>query len=195
MIIDFAPLELKDRYKIMSRTIIPRPIAWIVTEEKGIVNIAPFSYFMALSSNPPTVIVSIGHKKDGSPKDTLKHIRNTKKCTICFVTPQMAQLMDATSESLPEEISEAEKFGIETKRALQDFPPIIQASPAAFFCTLHQEIELGGKTVPLILKIEHYFVDDEHYREDLAFEFAFVARAGKEYRLCEKKIDLDRKDH
>ncbi len=188
MIIDFAPLQLKDRYKIMSRTIIPRPIAWIVTEENGIINIAPFSYFMALSSEPPTVIVSIGHKKDGSPKDTLKHIRNTKKCTICFVTPQMIELMDATSESLPEEISEAKKFGIATKRVIEDFPPIIQASPAAFFCTLYQEIELGGKTVPLILEIEHYFIEDSYYKEELAFEFDFVARVGKGYRLCSKTL-------
>ena len=189
MIIDFHDLELKQRYKIMSRTIIPRPIAWIVTEGKAL-NIAPFSYFMALSSNPPTLIVSIGHKKDGTPKDTLKNILEYKKCTICSVTPKHLSAMEATSESLPEEISEAEHFGIATKKIHPDFPPIVEDSPSAFFCSLYQVVDLeGSKTIPLILKIESYYVDDSYYDENYNFEFNLVARVGREYRLCDKKIE------
>ncbi len=189
MIINFSDLELKHRYKIMSRTIIPRPIAWIVTEGKTL-NIAPFSYFMALSSNPPTLIVSVGHKKDGTPKDTLKNILEHKKCTICSVTPNHLSAMEATSESLPEEISEAKEFGIATKKIHPDFPPIIEKAPSAFFCSLHQVVDLKqSKTIPLILKIESYYVDDSYYDENFNFEFDLVARVGREYRLCNKKIE------
>ncbi|BCD68835.1 flavin reductase family protein [Nitratiruptor sp. YY09-18] len=188
MIIDFDTLELKDRYKIMSRTIIPRPIAWIVTEGKSL-NIAPFSYFMALSSEPPTLIVSIGHKKNRDPKDTLANIRSQKRCTICFVTPEQITKMHQSSEPLPSEVSEASHFGIATTKILKDFPPVIDDSPAAFFCTLHQEIELGGKTIPLILKIEEYYIKDELFDKNYDFDFHFVARVGKEYRLCDKVIE------
>ena len=67
MFYNFEELEAKDRYKIMSNTIIPRPIAWIVTEDE-VVNVAPFSYFTGLSSNPATILVSIGTKKSGEKK-------------------------------------------------------------------------------------------------------------------------------
>ncbi|SMC08558.1 flavin reductase family protein [Nitratiruptor tergarcus] len=189
MIIDFSPLELKYRYKIMSRSIIPRPIAWIVTEGKTL-NIAPFSYFMALSSNPPTLIVSIGHKKDGTQKDTLKNILQTKKCTICSVTPDQITQMHASSESLPEEVSEAEAFGIATKRIVEDFPPIITDSPSAFFCELNQVVDLSGsKTIPLIVEIKKYYIADNYFDPNYNFELDLVARVGREYRLCNKKIE------
>jgi len=67
--------KVNESYKLMAQTIIPRPIAWVVTEDEGVVNIAPFSYFIGLSSDPATVLISVGHKPDGSPKDTLANIR------------------------------------------------------------------------------------------------------------------------
>ncbi|MGB5866837.1 MAG: flavin reductase, partial [Arcobacteraceae bacterium] len=85
MIIDYKDVNDLNRYKIMSDTVVPRPIAWIVTEDDGVINAAPFSYFVPLSSNPPVVIVSIGQKEAGVPKDSLHNILKHKKATICFV--------------------------------------------------------------------------------------------------------------
>ncbi len=188
MILDFSSLDTASRYKAMSNTIVPRPIAWVVTEGKAL-NIAPFSYFTGLSSEPPTLLISVGHKADGSPKDTLKNILEKKKCTICSVTPSQLTKMDATAASLDEEVSEAEAFAIETKKLLDDFPPIIQGSPAAFFCTLYQKVDLqGSKTVPLILKIEHFFLEDSLYDEKLHFSLSTVARIGHGYGICDKNI-------
>ncbi len=190
MIVDFDSLELKNRYKIMSRTIIPRPIAWIVTEGKAI-NIAPFSYFMALSSNPATLVVSIGHKKDGSQKDTLKNILHTKRCTICSVTPKHLMKMHQSSESLEYDESEAEQFGIETLKVVEDFPPMVQEAPTALFCTLYQTIELpDSKTIPLILEIQKAYIDDNVTDENFNIQFDPVARIGREYALCDRRIQM-----
>lgn len=79
MILDYKELEDLNRYKVMSDTVVPRPIAWIVTEDGGVINAAPFSYFIPISSNPATLIVSIGQKESGIPKDTLANILKTKK--------------------------------------------------------------------------------------------------------------------
>ena len=191
MIIRFEELQLKDRYKIMSCSIIPRPIAWIITEnkrDKGI-NIAPFSYFTALSSEPPTLIVSIGHKKEGSPKDTLANILTTQKCTICSVIPQHLQQMHQSSQSLEYGRSEAKEFGIPTKQVVEDYPPMIVGSPTALFCSLYQTIDLkGSKTVPVILKIDKAYMDDTLINERFDIEFVPVGRVGKEYCICDKKI-------
>ena len=64
--------EVNETYKLMAQTIIPRPIAWVVTEDEGVVNIAPFSYFIGLSSDPAIcACFGIGHKADSTPKDTV----------------------------------------------------------------------------------------------------------------------------
>ena len=89
MILDYKDIDDLNRYKIMSGTVIPRPIAWIVTEDEGVLNAAPFSYFIPISSNPALLIVAIGKKDDGSPKDSLANILKHKKATICFVNKIM----------------------------------------------------------------------------------------------------------
>jgi flavin reductase (DIM6/NTAB) family NADH-FMN oxidoreductase RutF len=175
----------------MSQTIIPRPIAWVVTGDEGVVNIAPFSYFTGLSSEPATVIISAGHKQNGEPKDTLANIRKHRKCTICMVAEQDLARMHYSSKELPHEISEAEKYGIETTRLKEGFPPAIESTPVAYFCTLYQEIDLGGgSTVPLILKLQEIYVNDEVLTdpEHLHIDFNPVARIGKSYAFLGEKI-------
>ena len=180
MIFEYDKIEPNQRYKLMSQTVIPRPIAWIVTKNKEI-NIAPFSYFIPLSSNPPILIVSIGHKLDDTPKDTLKNIRLTKKCTICIPNLEDKEDVIKTSASLDYEVSEAKEFNIKTKEILSDFPPIIQGSKVAFFCELYQEIKIEkSRTIPLILQIKSQFIDDEIFSGD-QIDFSPLGRVGSEY--------------
>ena len=193
MLINYKDKTLNDRYKLMSQTIIPRPIAWICTEDlEGNINIAPFSYFTGLSSNPPTMIVSIGHKSDETPKDTLKNLRDSKKCTICMVDEAHLNKMHFSSKELDSSISEAELFGIETKKILEDFPPMVKDIPSAFFCELYQEIELkDSKTVPMIVEIKAQYIDEKIIKdfEKLTIDYEPVARVGKSYALLGKKIE------
>ncbi len=192
MLIDYSDKPLTQRYQLMAQTIIPRPIAWIVTQnEKGVINIAPFSYFMGLSSEPPTMIVSIGHKSDGSQKDTLKNIRESKKCTICMVDEAHLEQMHFSSKELDESESEAAAFDIKTKVISQDFPPMIEGVPSAFFCEFYQEIKLkGSKTIPLVLEIKEQFIDDSilSNKEKITLDYEPLARVGKSYALLGKKI-------
>ena len=184
MIFDLSDKKINDKYKLMAQTIIPRPIAWVVTEDDGIINIAPFSYFIGLSSNPATVMVSVGHKSNGLPKDTLANIRKNKKCTICMVDESNLEKMHYSSKELPQEISESELFDIKTKIMFDDFPPVIEDVPCAYFCTFNQEINLGDSlTIPLILNVEQIFVKDDNItnKERLTIEFNPVARIGKSY--------------
>jgi len=177
-------------YKLMSQTIIPRPIAWVVTQNRGVLNIAPFSYFIGLSSNPPTAILSVGHKSDGSPKDTLLNLRETKKCVVCFTELKDLDKMHLSSKSLDMSISEADEFNIPTQKILEDFPPIIEDTPCAYFCTYNQELDISKSTIPIILDIKSLFVNDRIIKdkENLAIEFEPIARVGKGYRLLGEEI-------
>ncbi len=183
--------QINGTYKLMAQTIIPRPIAWVVTEDKGVVNIAPFSYFIGLSSSPATVLISVGHKADGLEKDTLANIRKHQKCTICMVQESNLEKMHFSSKGLRHEESEAEAFGIDTMCEKEGFPPRISAAPVAYYCTLNQEIDLGGgKTIPLVLNVEEIFVNDEAIidKEKLTISFKPVARIGKSYAFLGENV-------
>ncbi len=192
MLVDYENKELTQRYQLMAQTIIPRPIAWIVTQdEQGLLNIAPFSYFMGLSSEPATMIVSIAHKSDGSQKDTLKNIRQMKKCTICMVDEAHLEAMHFSSKELASHESEATVFDIETKKLVDGFPPMVSGVPSAFFCEFYQEIELkGSQNVPLIVEIKAQFIDDTIIsdKENITLDYAPLARVGKSYALLGKNI-------
>ncbi len=168
-------LSPQEIYKLMATYIVPRPIAWIVTQnEEGLINIAPFSYFAPLSSTPPSVVVSIGHKEDATPKDTLANIRKSKKATICMVPQEFMERMHLSSKALDANVSEAEFFDIPTIEKIQEFAPMVEGVSVAFFCELLQEIDLqGSSTVPLVLEIKHTFVADNPQTP--------IARIGRSY--------------
>ncbi len=184
--------RVNETYKLMSQTIIPRPIAWAVTEDEGVINIAPFSYFTALSSSPASVLISVGHKADGTPKDTLFNIRKHQKCTICMVEEKDLEKMHLSSKSLDKALSEAEIFHIETVKTFTDYPPMIKGVASAYFCTFNQEIDLeGSSTIPLVLNVKHIFVDDRVITdtEHLNISFSPVARTGRSYAFLGEDVN------
>ena len=90
MIINFSELKPTQIYKTMIQTVIPRPIAWTLTEnENGTYNLAPFSYFNAIGSNPPMVSLSIGKRRDGRDKDTKRNIEEEKFLQFIFLPSKM----------------------------------------------------------------------------------------------------------
>lgn len=181
MVIDYSEITHRDRYIYMSSCAIPRPIAWIVTSGK-VINIAPFSYFIPISTTPPAFIVCIGHKRDGSPKDSLRNIRESKVCTICIPTEEMAALVDMTGNEIPPQESEAERFNIDLVDIEDGYPPVIKEVKTAFFCTLMEELKVGeGITVPLILEIKKHFVDDSAIDKNGKVTFHPLARVGRSY--------------
>jgi flavin reductase (DIM6/NTAB) family NADH-FMN oxidoreductase RutF len=192
MIIEFDQIEGVDRYKVMSTGLSPRPIAWISTysETEGAqkVNLAPFSYITPLSSTPPSVVVSIGHKKgDKSPKDTMVNLLNGGRCTITLPTLELKEAMELSGAEEPYEISESEKYTIEMQELDNEYPPMVKGAKIAFMCSFLQQVELeGSPTVPLILKIEKVYVDDEHIDEGLHIDWLNFARVGKDYYRLEK---------
>ncbi len=192
MILDYSQLVPTDRYKLMAQCVVPRPIAWIATEDNGVLNLAPFSYFTPLSSEPPTLIVSVGHKSDGTPKDTLANLRKTGRCTLCLVSEDLLEPMHYSSQALPHAQSEAERFGIPTAQVFEGFPSMVEGAPSAFACTLMQEVDLpGSKTRPLILRIERQYIDDDRIvnPERHYLECDLIGRAGPKYVRMGERIE------
>ncbi|WP_456393885.1 flavin reductase family protein [Nitratifractor sp.] len=192
MLYEYDRLEAGDRYKLMAQSVVPRPIAWIVSEsEGGIFNVAPFSYFTPLSSEPPTLIVSVGHRPDGRPKDTLHNLRERGRCTLCLPAPEQIEAMHYSSKPLEPGEGEAERFGIALTEWIPGFPPRIAGAPTAFACRLLQEVDLpGSKTRPLILEIVAQYLEDGCVTdpERLRLHCETLARVGAAYATLSEPI-------
>jgi flavin reductase (DIM6/NTAB) family NADH-FMN oxidoreductase RutF len=190
MLIDFKEKTASERYHLMSSTVIPRPIAWIATEGE-VLNIAPFSYFTPLSSEPATLIVSIGHRTDGTPKDTLRNLRESKKCVVCIIDEDHFESMHLSSKGLDAAQSEIKVFDITTKTMIEGFPPMPEGIKIAFFCEYLQEVDLkGSRTIPVIIEIKHLYLDNEIISdtEKITLAFSSIARVGRKYATLSKNI-------
>ena len=113
MRIDPAGMEARDLYRLMISVVVPRPIAWVSTRsESGVVNAAPFSYFQALSSRPPMIMIAIGNKRGGTVKDTRRNIEETGEFVVNVVSEDAGEAMVRTSQAFAYGVSEFDEVGI-----------------------------------------------------------------------------------
>lgn len=142
---DFDSLSEDKRYKLMLATVLPRPIAWVTTQDRnGLVNAAPFSFFNAFGTEPPTVGIGVGRNSPTQPKDTGANIRATEEFVVNLVPFEAAERMRASSMPFPPDVSEITAVDLATSPSLRVAPPRIDDSPVAFECRFMQEIRLGN---------------------------------------------------
>ncbi|MCP4433249.1 MAG: flavin reductase family protein [Gammaproteobacteria bacterium] len=204
MIIPFDTLSPNKVYFTMIQTLVPRPVAWVISEnpDKSL-NLAPFSYFNAICSDPPLILMSIGLKPDGSPKDTRLNIEAGQDFVVHIAHRELAALVTQTSATLPRGDSELERSGLETC----DFPgsrlPRLKDCRIAYACKLHDLQEIGNAPQALIFgEVTHIYIDDEVIELDakgrvkvLADKIDPIARlGGGEYASFGEIIDIPRPD-
>jgi len=202
MYIDFGTGTPQQAYFTMTQTIIPRPIAWIVSENtNGSINLAPFSYFNAVSSNPPLVMISAGIKPGGVAKDTLNNIRQRKDFVLHIVSLEQLDAMNQSSANLPSGESEVEMLGLETVALEGSRLPRLADAKVAFACRLYDIHYIGSDPQALILgQVEGLYVDDSVVGKDdkgrtkiLAERINPIGRLGaNEYVTFGERLSRDR---
>ena len=139
-------LTLAERYRFLIGAIVPRPIALVSTiSTDGLPNLAPFSFFNGIGSNPMTVLFCPGNHPDGSEKDTLKNAKpetegGVGEFVINLAVEKYAREVSGASEPLPRDESEFELTGLEMAPSVAVRPPRVAASPIAFECKTIQVI-------------------------------------------------------
>lgn len=158
---DFTTLSPADAYKLMVSTIVPRPIAWVVTQSAdGSVNAAPYSFFNAISGEPPLVVIGVGGRDDGRLKDTAANIRATGQFVVNMVSDSMVKPMVVTAVDFETGIDEVQKAGLTTLPSVKIAPPRIAESPVAFECEVFQTISMPGKRDLVIGRIVMMHIDE-----------------------------------
>jgi flavin reductase (DIM6/NTAB) family NADH-FMN oxidoreductase RutF len=138
-------LGQRETYKLLIGCVVPRPIAWVSTiDPAGVLNLAPFSFFNAIGSNPPAISISISYADAASPrKDTLRNISDTGEFVVNIVDEDLAQAMNATSANYPPDVDEFEIAGLSAAPCIAVRPPRVDGAPVSLECKLFTLVPVG----------------------------------------------------
>lgn len=137
MIFDCSNLNASTLYPLLAGTVVPRPIAWVSTvDQAGRSNLAPFSFFQLITDAPPTLMISVNRKADGSAKDTSMNVQATQQLIVHLVSPSQVALMNASAANFAAGVSEIEALHIPTVAATIVKPPRLAESLVSFECEL-----------------------------------------------------------
>lgn len=149
---NISQLSVRDRHKLLSALVLPRPIAWVTSmSSTGEVNAAPFSFFNLMGSDPAIVVLGIGNSDRGADrlKDTARNIETVKEFVIQLVTEPLVGKMNQTATDFPAGVNELEMAGLTSAPSVQVKPPRIAESPVHMECRHVSTVEIGNTRVIL----------------------------------------------
>lgn len=145
MFIDPAGSE-QFKPSILNALVAPRPIGWISTmDAQGRVNLAPFSYFNAISTTPPMVVFSANAPADRQEKDTLSNVRVVPEFVANFPCWDLRRAVNATSAPAPHGTSEFEIAALTPAPSMRVRPPRVAEAPANLECRVVQIVDLPAQ--------------------------------------------------
>ena len=189
MQIDPSQNSAPDNYKLLTNLVVPRPIAWVSTvDDAGVVNLAPFSFFNAVSGNPLYVVVSVGRnespQKDGTVKDTARNILAGREFVVNLVTEELFDAMNVSAADFPYGESELLAAGLHAAPSVKVKPPRVAQAQASLECKLHDTVKLGENTL-VIGEVVMFHVADRLMGPRMHIEgFAPIGRLGSPSMYC-----------
>ena len=202
MIYDPSEHPLLETHKLMIGSIVPRPIAFVSTLSKdGFENLAPFSYFNGICSNPPSIMFCPARRGyDGKTKDTLNNIRDTEEFAVNIVSEDFAEQMVSTSTDFEPEVNEFEVSGLTPEPCQKIAPPKVAEAKISFECKLNKIIPVGnegpGGGFVIIGTIVLFHIDDDVYEDgyiNLGKLRPIGRLAGNMYTRTTDKLEIIRK--
>jgi flavin reductase (DIM6/NTAB) family NADH-FMN oxidoreductase RutF len=182
----------------------PRPIGWISSmDDKGALNLAPFSFFNAMSDNPPTIVMGFsGTHSEGGPKDTLANIQATGEFVSNVVTYEIRDNMNATSEMVARAVNEFDLANLTAIPSNMVQVPRVKESPVNMECKLLDVIDLPSNDPERPNRMVLGQVVGIHIDESIITDgmidmgkFHPLARLGyKDYTAVKDVFSLDRPD-
>jgi len=202
MILKAEDLSIKDNYKLIIGSVLPRPIALVSSlSENGDLNLAPFSFFTGLTSKPPTIGFAPTLKgKQADKKDTLANIESSGEFVVNVVTEDIANQMIKTASEYPPDVDEFQMAGFTAAESEIVKPPRVQESPINLECKLYKVVYIGdgkaGSGAFVIGEIVAYHIDDAIFNEGKinTADLKPVGRlAGQDYTTLGRCFSMERK--
>lgn len=199
--IHFSPEDLseRDNYKFLIGSIIPRPIALITSVSKeDVLNIAPFSYFNIVTSNPPIVSVAF-QRKNGKYRDTARNILKNKEAVIHIVDNRNVEDTNQTAAGLAPDKSELKRTSFTLGASKKVEIPSLREAKIRFEVELFKHVEVEEEGVVgadlLLLKIKEYHINEAIYEDgriDPEGLGAISRLAGHDYAEIGRRFTIKR---
>jgi flavin reductase (DIM6/NTAB) family NADH-FMN oxidoreductase RutF len=148
-VIDMSELEPAKKQGLLSQLVVPRPIAMITTlDPDGGLNVAPYSYYMPVSGEPPLIAVTVGAQRQDTPepKDTWLNIERTGEFVVNVTTVEIAEHIEAVAREYPRGVSEMDVAGWQAVPSQVVDTPSLADSPAHLECRVREVIDRGDHT-------------------------------------------------
>ena len=194
-------------YKLLIGCIVPRPIAWVSTvSPDGVHNVAPFSFFMGVCNDPPTLAFSAGPRAGGpgpgaaDQKDTVRNLEATGDFVVNVVDDALAERMNLTSGEYPPAVDEFVLAGLTAAPSIKVRAPRVREAPISLECRVAQILRVGRGPHSLVLgEILHFHVRDDLYdrgtgRIDMRRLQPVGRLAGEMYTHVHDLFELKRPD-
>jgi flavin reductase (DIM6/NTAB) family NADH-FMN oxidoreductase RutF len=174
-----------ENYKLLTNLVVPRPIAWVTSEsQSGVVNLAPFSFFNAVASNPLYIIISVGLNDAGEPKDTANNIRTSGEFVVNLVTEDLFEAMNISAADFPADESELIAAHLHAAPSIHIKTPRVAEAQASLECKLFSELALGTNTLfigeVVMFHVADHLIDDRLHIKN----FAPIGRLGSPSVYC-----------
>lgn len=190
-------LSRRDSYRLLISAVVPRPIAWVSSlSPDGARNLAPFSFFNAVSGAPPIVMFSIGQRR-GESKDTLQNIRKTREFVVNIVDETLAEAMNQTSGEWASEVDEFDLAGLAPAPSTDVRPPRVAAARVAMEAKLTQILPIEGTGSTMVLgQVVRFHIQDGLLRPNGLIDPALLQPlsrlAGDEYATFGEVFSMQR---
>lgn len=171
---DLRQLAARDRYKLLTGVVVPRPIALVTSlNEAGQVNAAPFSFFNMMGSDPPIMALAPGDRPEGEPKDTARNIRQGGEFVVNIVDENIVEAMNICATDFPPGVDELAAAGLTSQSSNQIKVPRIAESPVNLECREVMTLAIGRNRI-VLGEVLHL-----HIRDDLVDAEKFYVHAEK----------------
>jgi flavin reductase (DIM6/NTAB) family NADH-FMN oxidoreductase RutF len=162
MNIDLSTLSSNSIYHTMIQSIVPRPVAWVLSDNGNeSLNLAPFSYFSAVSSNPPLIMLSIGKKPNGSAKDTLTNIEQREQFVVHIAHREMAHLVNESALGLEFGESELDMLGLTTEPFENFRLPRLKDCRIAMACERYRVENITENQAMVLAEVKFIYIADD----------------------------------
>jgi len=189
IVVDPKTTDAKNVYKLLIGCIVPRPIAFVSSvSESGIYNLAPFSFFMGVGAQPPSLAFSATRRGlEGVKKDTVANIEQTKEFVVNVVTEEIGSEMNTTAAEFTPEVDEFAISGLTPIPSDIVKPPRVKESPINLECKLIQVVQVGeplkGSSIVIGEILRFHILKElfDNYRVDVTKLHPIGRLAGNSY--------------
>ena len=161
---EYEPQQLnpRERYKVLTSFVLPRPIAWVTTVgPTGVVNAAPFSFFNVFAEDPPLCMFAANAGPDGLIKDTVANILRSNEFVVNMTDEPLARAMHETSGDFPPEIGEPDYLGLKLAPSSKISVPRLADAPWAMECRTWKTINVKDDRLFIFGEGLNFYIRDE----------------------------------